>query len=155
MTAFIGPRCGCGKSTYLRIFNRMNDSIENTRIEGEVEIDGTNIYKIKPNEVDSLCGMWVWYFKSPTFPEHLRKCGLRAACVNGITDKSVIDAQVEKTLHQAALWDEVKDKLKKSAFELSGGQQQRLCIAQTWQLNPLSCLWTNRHLRSTHSLLLK
>ena len=135
VTALIGPS-GCGKSTYLRLFNRMNDLIEGVSIKGEVLIDGKSIYKIKPSEVDRLRRNVGMVFQKPNpFPKSIFENVAYGLRVNGITNKSIIDDQVEKTLQQA-LWDEVKDKLKKSAFELSGGQQQRLCIARALAIEP-------------------
>ncbi|MCF8246782.1 MAG: phosphate ABC transporter ATP-binding protein PstB [Saprospiraceae bacterium] len=136
VTALIGPS-GCGKSTYLRLFNRMNDLIPETRITGKVLLDGENIYKIKANKIDALRRNVGMVFQKPNpFPKSIFENVAYGLRVNGITDKSFIEGQVEKTLHQAALWDEVKDKLKKSAFELSGGQQQRLCIARALAIEP-------------------
>jgi phosphate transport system ATP-binding protein len=136
VTALIGPS-GCGKSTYLRLFNRMNDLIPDTRITGKVLLDGENIYKIKANKIDALRRNVGMVFQKPNpFPKSIFENVAYGLRVNGITDKSFIEGQVEKTLHQAALWDEVKDKLKKSAFELSGGQQQRLCIARALAIEP-------------------
>ncbi len=136
VTALIGPS-GCGKSTYLRLFNRMNDLIPETRITGKVLLDGENIYKIKATKIDALRRNVGMVFQKPNpFPKSIFENVAYGLRVNGITDKSFIEGQVEKTLHQAALWDEVKDKLKKSAFELSGGQQQRLCIARALAIEP-------------------
>ena len=106
--AFIGPS-GCGKSTFLRLFNRMNDLIPDTRLEGKIFIDGRDIYS-KGEKVDTLR--------------------------NGIKDNGYIEETVVKSLKQVVLWDEVKDKLKDSAFALSGGQQQRLCIARALAISP-------------------
>ncbi len=136
VTALIGPS-GCGKSTYLRLFNRMNDLIDNVRIEGKVEIDGKDIYRIKENAIDQLRRNVGMVFQKPNpFPKSIYENVAYGLRVNGIRDRVFIDQQVEKTLRQAALWDEVKDKLKKSAFELSGGQQQRLCIARALAVEP-------------------
>ncbi|MBI5913855.1 MAG: phosphate ABC transporter ATP-binding protein [Bacteroidetes bacterium] len=136
VTALIGPS-GCGKSTYLRLFNRMNDLIPNTRIEGQVLLDGEDIYQIKPSKIDHLRRNVGMVFQKPNpFPKSIFENVAYGLRVNGITDKSFIGAQVEKTLRQAVLWEEVKDKLKKSAFELSGGQQQRLCIARALAIEP-------------------
>lgn len=136
VTALIGPS-GCGKSTYLRVFNRMNDLIDNVRISGKIEIDGKDIYKIKSDKIDELRRNVGMVFQKPNpFPKSIYENVAYGLRVNGIRDKSIIDAQVEKSLHQAALWDEVKDKLRKSAFELSGGQQQRLCIARALAIEP-------------------
>lgn len=136
VTALIGPS-GCGKSTYLRLFNRMNDLIEGVRISGEVLIDEKDIYKIPAGKIDLLRRNVGMVFQKPNpFPKSIFENVAYGLRVNGITDKNIIEAQVEKSLKQAALWEEVKDKLKKSAFELSGGQQQRLCIARAMAIEP-------------------
>jgi phosphate transport system ATP-binding protein len=135
VTALIGPS-GCGKSTFLRLFNRMNDLIDNVRIEGEVLLDGKDIYGkgIKPDELRKKVGM---VFQKPNpFPKSIFENVAYGLRVNGITHKTFIDERVETCLRQAALWDEVKDKLRKSAYELSGGQQQRLCIARALAIEP-------------------
>jgi phosphate transport system ATP-binding protein len=135
VTALIGPS-GCGKSTYLRLFNRMNDLIDNTRLEGEVLIDGVNIYN-KGVNVDNLRKLTGMVFQKPNpFPKTIFENVAYGLRVNGIKDKKYIEERVETTIRQVALWDEVKDKLKKSAFELSGGQQQRLCIARALAIQP-------------------
>jgi len=135
VTAFIGPS-GCGKSTFIRLFNRMNDLIENTYLEGECLIDNKNIYD-KSVDVDNLRKNVGMVFQKPNpFPKSIFEniaFGLR---VNGMKDKQFIQEKVEKSLKASALWEEVKDKLKKSAFELSGGQQQRLCIARALAVDP-------------------
>ncbi len=136
VTALIGPS-GCGKSTYLRIFNRMNDLIDNVRITGKIEIDGQDIYNIRNDQVDQLRRNVGMVFQKPNpFPKSIYENVAYGLRVNGIRDKAFIDSQVERSLHQAALWEEVKDKLHKSAFELSGGQQQRLCIARALAIEP-------------------
>lgn len=135
VTALIGPS-GCGKSTFLRLFNRMNDLIENCRIEGEMLIDGVDIYssKINVNELRKAVGM---VFQKPNpFPKTIFENVAYGMRVNGISDKFLIQQKVEESLKQAALWEEVKDKLKKSALALSGGQQQRLCIARALAVSP-------------------
>ncbi|MDB5264109.1 MAG: pstB [Adhaeribacter sp.] len=135
VTAFIGPS-GCGKSTYLRCFNRMNDLIDGVRIDGEILIDGVDIYK-KNIQVDDLRKHVGMVFQKPNpFPKSIFENVAYGLRVNGTKDKNFIQERVERSLHQAALWDEVKDKLKKSAFELSGGQQQRLCIARALAIEP-------------------
>jgi phosphate transport system ATP-binding protein len=135
VTALIGPS-GCGKSTYLRLFNRMNDLIDNTRIEGQVLIDGEDIYA-KGVNVDSLRKKVGMVFQKPNpFPKTIFENVAYGLRVNGTTDKKIIEERVETSIKQVALWDEVKDKLKKSAFELSGGQQQRLCIARALAIQP-------------------
>lgn len=135
VTALIGPS-GCGKSTYLRLFNRMNDLIDNIKIEGEVLIDGKNIYA-KGVNVDSLRKNTGMVFQKPNpFPKTIFENVAYGLRVNGISDSKLIEERVETSIKQVALWDEVKDKLKKSAFELSGGQQQRLCIARALAIQP-------------------
>lgn len=135
VTALIGPS-GCGKSTYLRLFNRMNDLIENTRLEGQILIDGIDIYA-KGTNVDNLRKNVGMVFQKPNpFPKTIYENVAYGLRVNGINDKQVIEERVINSIQQVALWDEVKDKLKKSAFELSGGQQQRLCIARALAIQP-------------------
>ncbi len=136
VTALIGPS-GCGKSSFLRLFNRMNDLIEGVKISGEVLMDGKDIYKIRTGAIDELRRKIGMVFQKPNpFPKTIFENVAYGLRVNGITDKAEIANQVEKALHQSALWNEVKDKLKKSAFELSGGQQQRLCIARALAIEP-------------------
>ncbi len=135
VTAFIGPS-GCGKSTFLRLFNRMNDLIPNTRMTGNILIDEKNIYakNILVDELRKNVGM---VFQKPNpFPKSIFENVAYGLYVNGIKDKNYVAHQVEESLKSAALWDEVKDKLKKSAFALSGGQQQRLCIARALAIQP-------------------
>lgn len=135
VTAFIGPS-GCGKSTFLRLFNRMNDYIETFRIEGKVLIDDKNIYEknVRVEELRKKVGM---VFQKPNpFPKTIYENIVYGLRIQGINKLSVLDEAVEKSLKQAALWDEVKDKLKTSALALSGGQQQRLCIARTLAVEP-------------------
>jgi phosphate transport system ATP-binding protein len=135
VTAFIGPS-GCGKSTYLRCFNRMNDLIDNVRITGEVLVDGVDIYQ-KNILVDDLRKHVGMVFQKPNpFPKSIFENVAYGLRVNGVNNNKMIAERVEISLKQAALWDEVKDKLKKSAFELSGGQQQRLCIARALAIEP-------------------
>ncbi len=135
VTAFIGPS-GCGKSTFLRLFNRMNDLIPGTRLTGECIVDGRNIYG-KGVDVDELRKHVGMVFQKPNpFPKSIFENVAYGLRVNGITDKNFICERVEESLVGAALWEEVKDKLKKSAFELSGGQQQRLCIARALAIKP-------------------
>ena len=135
VTAFIGPS-GCGKSTFLRLFNRMNDLIPDTHLTGECLIGGQNIYD-KNVTVDELRKKVGMVFQKPNpFPKSIFENVAYGLRVNGVRDKKEIAETVEKSLRQAALWDEVKDKLKKSAYELSGGQQQRLCIARALAISP-------------------
>jgi phosphate transport system ATP-binding protein len=133
ITALIGPS-GCGKSTMLRAFNRMNDLVSTARIEGEVLFHGRNLYarEVDPVEVRRKIGM---VFQKPNpFPKSIYENVLWGAKINGFKGKA--DDLVEQSLRQAALWDEVKDKLKQSGLSLSGGQQQRLCIARTIATRP-------------------
>ncbi|MCA0754828.1 phosphate ABC transporter ATP-binding protein PstB [Paenibacillus sp. N4] len=135
ITAFIGPS-GCGKSTLLRTLNRMNDMIPGTRIEGGLSIGGTEIYS---NEVDveTLRKKVGMVFQQPNpFPKSIYDNVAYGPRLHGITGKKQLDEIVETSLKSAALWDEVKDHLKRSAFGLSGGQQQRLCIARALAVNP-------------------
>lgn len=135
VTAFIGPS-GCGKSTLLRLFNRMNDLVDATRLTGECLIDGVNIYgkNVPVDELRKKVGM---VFQKPNpFPKSIFENVAYGLRVNSMGDKQFIAQRVEESLKSAALWDEVKDKLKKSAFALSGGQQQRLCIARALAVAP-------------------
>jgi len=135
VTALIGPS-GCGKSTFLRLFNRMNDLIDDTHLTGECLIDGENIYgkTIQPDELRKKVGM---VFQKPNpFPKSIFENVAYGLRVNDIRNKSFIAQRVEESLKAAALWEEVKNQLKKSAFELSGGQQQRLCIARALAISP-------------------
>ena len=135
VVAFIGPS-GCGKSTFLRLFNRMNDLIPDTRLEGKVLIDGNDIYA-KGVQVDELRKNVGMVFQRPNpFPKSIFENVAYGLRVNGIKDELFIRQRVEETLKGAALWDEVKDKLKESAYALSGGQQQRLCIARAMAVSP-------------------
>ena len=135
VVAFIGPS-GCGKSTFLRLFNRMNDLIPDTRMEGQILIDNEDIYA-KGVPVDELRKRVGMVFQRPNpFPKSIFENVAYGLRVNGIKDNDFIRHRVEETLKGAALWDEVKDKLKESAFALSGGQQQRLCIARAMAVSP-------------------
>ncbi|WP_321517638.1 phosphate ABC transporter ATP-binding protein PstB [uncultured Bacteroides sp.] len=135
VVAFIGPS-GCGKSTFLRLFNRMNDLIPNIRMEGQILIDNEDIYA-KGVPVDELRKNVGMVFQRPNpFPKTIFENVAYGLRVNGIKDNELIRHRVEETLKGAALWDEVKDKLKESAFALSGGQQQRLCIARAMAVSP-------------------
>ncbi|MCK9480314.1 MAG: phosphate ABC transporter ATP-binding protein PstB [Bacteroidia bacterium] len=135
VTAFIGPS-GCGKSTFLRLFNRMNDLIDNTKLEGKCLIDNNDIYG-KSVDVDELRKKVGMVFQKPNpFPKSIFENVAYGLRVNNLGSKSFINQRVEESLRGAALWDEVKDKLHKSAFELSGGQQQRLCIARALAVSP-------------------
>lgn len=134
ITAFIGPS-GCGKSTFLKTLNRMNDLIENVKIDGKILMDGTDIYR----EMDTLTlrhevGM---VFQQPNpFPKSVYDNVAYGPRIFGIKKKSQLDEIVERSLRQAAIWDELKDRLHKSAVGLSGGQQQRLCIARALAVEP-------------------
>lgn len=135
VAALIGPS-GCGKSTFLRLFNRMNDLISNVKISGHVTLNGENVYdrKLDVDELRKKVGM---VFQKPNpFPKSIYENVAYGLRVNGITDRDYIEEKVKTSLIQAALWSEVKDNLKKSAFELSGGQQQRLCIARALAIEP-------------------
>ena len=135
VVAFIGPS-GCGKSTFLRLFNRMNDLIPGTKLEGQITIDGQNIYDRSVN-VDELRKNVGMVFQRPNpFPKSIYENVAYGLRVNGVKDEKFIAERVEKSLRGAALWVEVKDKLKKSAYALSGGQQQRLCIARAMAVAP-------------------
>jgi phosphate transport system ATP-binding protein len=135
VTALIGPS-GCGKSTYLRLFNRMNDLIDHTKIEGEVLVNGQDVYS-KDIIIDELRKSVGMVFQKPNpFPKTVFENVAYGLRVNGVRDKNFIEEVVVNSLKKAALWEEVKDKLKKSAFELSGGQQQRLCIARALAVEP-------------------
>ena len=134
VTALIGPS-GCGKSTFLRTLNRMNDLIDNVKIEGVVEIDGEDIYK--DNDVIKLRTKVGMVFQKPNlFPMSIYDNVAYGPRVHGIKDKKILDKIVEESLKGAAIWDEVKDRLKTPALGLSGGQQQRVCIARTIAMKP-------------------
>lgn len=135
VTAFIGPS-GCGKSTTLKCFNRMNDLVDSCKIEGLIEIEGQDIYK-KDVDVVSLRRNVGMVFQSPNpFSKSIYDNITYGPKISGIRDKDSLDEIVEKSLKSAAIWDEVKDKLKQNALSLSGGQQQRICIARTLSVNP-------------------
>ncbi|TVY08093.1 phosphate ABC transporter ATP-binding protein [Paenibacillus cremeus] len=135
IAALIGPS-GCGKSTFLRTLNRMNDLIENVRINGDIIIDGQNIYD-PTTDVVSLRKKVGMVFQRPNpFPMSIYDNIAYGPRIHGIKKKAVLDEIVERSLQQAALWDEVKDRLDKSALGLSGGQQQRLCIARLLAVEP-------------------
>jgi len=135
VTAFIGPS-GCGKSTFLRTLNRMNDLIDNVTIEGEVLIDGINIYDRNIDVVNLRKKVGMIFQKSNPFAKSVYDNIAFGPRINGINNKEKLDEIVEFSLRQAAIWDEVKDRLFNSALSLSGGQQQRLCIARTLAVNP-------------------
>jgi phosphate transport system ATP-binding protein len=133
ITAFIGPS-GCGKSTFLRTLNRMNETVRNTRMEGEILLDGENILDMDVTTVRRRVGMV--FQKSNPFPKTIFDNVAYGLRVNGVRNQSVVEEAVEKSLERAALWTEVKDKLNKPASALSGGQQQRLCIARALAVEP-------------------
>lgn len=133
ITAFIGPS-GCGKSTMLKTLNRMNDLVEGCRIEGEVLLDGENINSLDVNMLRKRVGM---VFQNPNpFPMSIYDNIAYGPRTHGVRNRAVLDEIVEKSLRDAAIWDEVKDRLKKSALSLSGGQQQRICIARALAIEP-------------------
>lgn len=135
VTALIGPS-GCGKSTFLRLFNRMNDLISNFRLEGTITVNGENIYA-KEAKIDEIRkGIGMVFQKPNPFPKSIFENVAYGLRVNGINDRKILEETVEHSLRQAALWDEVKDDLKKSAMSISGGQQQRLCIARALAVKP-------------------
>jgi len=135
VTAFIGPS-GCGKSTFLRTLNRMNDLIDNVTIDGEVLIDGVNIYDKNIDVVNLRKKVGMIFQKSNPFAKSVYDNIAFGPRINGISKKNVLDEIVERSLRQAAIWDEVKDRLFNSALSLSGGQQQRICIARSLAVNP-------------------
>ena len=135
VTALIGPS-GCGKSTFLRTLNRMNDLINGVKITGEVMIDDENIYDKKTDIVALRRKVGMIFQKSNPFPKSIYENVAYGARINGITRKEWLDDIVETSLKRAAIWDEVKDRLKEMATGLSGGQQQRVCIARTLAVNP-------------------
>jgi len=133
ITSIIGPS-GCGKSTFLRSFNRMNELIPGVKTKGDIRLDDFNIYEMDPVELRKRVGM---VFQRPNpFPKSIFDNIAFGPRVHGITAKQVLAEIVEKSLRQAALWDEVKDDLNKSGLALSGGQQQRLCIARALAVEP-------------------
>src|SRR3954451_21960538 len=136
VTAFIGPS-GCGKSTFLRTLNRMNDIIPGTRVEGQVLIDGQDIYRNGSDVVRLRRHVGMVFQKSNPFPKSIFENVAYGLRINGLArDRSALHARVEDSLRAAAIWDEVKDRLHESALALSGGQQQRLCIARALAIKP-------------------
>ena len=134
ITAFIGPS-GCGKSTFLKTLNRMNDLVENCKIDGKVLLDGTDIYK-DMDEITLRYRVGMVFQQPNPFPKSVYDNVAYGPRIAGIKKKSQLDEIVERSLRQAAIWDELKDRLHKSALGLSGGQQQRLCIARTLAVEP-------------------
>jgi len=136
VTALIGPS-GCGKSTFLRLINRMNDLIPNTRLVGTVEVDGQDIYSDTTDVIELRRRVGMIFQRSNPFPMSIYDNVAYGLRVNGMAkDRQTVDRVVESTLRSAALWDEVKDRLGRSALSLSGGQQQRVCIARALAVEP-------------------
>ena len=135
VTAFIGPS-GCGKSTFLRTLNRMNDLIDNVSISGNVVIDNKDIYEDNIDVVNLRKRVGMVFQKSNLFPKSIYDNIVYGPKLNGIRNKKILNEIAEKSLKQAALWDEVKDRLDDPALSLSGGQQQRVCIARTLAVEP-------------------
>jgi len=135
VVGIIGPS-GCGKSTFLRCFNRMNDTINNIRYQGDISVDGNNIFDKDLDVVDLRRNVGMVFQKSNPFPKSIFENVAYGLKINGINDKDFIQERVEKSLKDAALWSEIKDRLNESAFSLSGGQQQRLCIARALAVEP-------------------
>jgi phosphate transport system ATP-binding protein len=135
VTAFIGPS-GCGKSTLLRCFNRMNDLIDGVRIEGQVKIGGHDIYARDVDVIELRKRVGMVFQKSNPFPKSIYDNVAYGLRLQGITSKADLDPIVEQSLRSSALWDEVKDRLHRSALSLSGGQQQRACIARAIAVKP-------------------
>jgi phosphate transport system ATP-binding protein len=135
VTAFIGPS-GCGKSTFLRSMNRMNDLVDGVRVDGALEIDGVNIYDSSVDTVELRKRVGMVFQKSTPFPKSIYENIAFGPRLNGISERKKLDEIVETSLRQAALWEEVYDRLNTSAMGLSGGQQQRLCIARAIAVNP-------------------
>lgn len=135
VTALIGPS-GCGKSTFLRTLNRMNDIYPNVRVEGKILLDGKNIYSSSKDVIDVRRRVGMVFQKSNPFPKSIYENVAYGLRINGVRDRKIIDQQVEKSLTDAALWTQVKDRLHSSALDLSGGQQQRLCIARALAIEP-------------------
>jgi phosphate transport system ATP-binding protein len=134
-TAFIGPS-GCGKTTLLRCLNRMNDLILNTRVTGSIQLDGKNIYDTSTDIIQLRRRVGMIFQKWNPFPKSIYENVIYGLRIVGVNKRSTLDEVVEKSLRRAALWDEVKDSLHKSAADMSGGQQQRLCIARALAVEP-------------------
>jgi phosphate transport system ATP-binding protein len=135
VTALIGPS-GCGKSTFIRTLNRMNDVIPGTKVDGEVLIDGVDIYSQRIDVVELRRRIGMVFQKPNPFPKSIFNNIAYGLRINGMREKKKIEEIVERSLREAALWDEVKDRLRDNAFSLSGGQQQRLCIARSLAVEP-------------------
>ena len=134
-TAFIGPS-GCGKTTLLRCLNRMNDLVLNTRVTGNIQLDGKNIYDPSTDVIQLRRRVGMIFQKWNPFPKSIYENVIYGLRIVGINNRSTLDEVVEKSLRRAALWEEVKDSLHKSAADMSGGQQQRLCIARALAVEP-------------------
>ncbi|MCF6179631.1 MAG: phosphate ABC transporter ATP-binding protein PstB [Geopsychrobacter sp.] len=135
VTALIGPS-GCGKSTLLRCFNRMNDLVDGSRVEGKVLLDGIDIYHKNTDVIELRRKVGMVFQKSNPFPKSIYENVIYGLRIAGQKDKKLLDERVESSLKGAALWDEVKDRLQESALGMSGGQMQRLCIARAIAVNP-------------------
>jgi phosphate transport system ATP-binding protein len=135
VTAIIGPS-GCGKSTFIRLLNRMNELIPNTRLEGRILLDGEDIYDSSADVVGIRRRVGMVFQKPNPFPKSIYENLSFGLKVNGVRDSRYIEERVVQSLQEAALWDEVKDRLNESALRLSGGQQQRLCIARCLSIKP-------------------
>ena len=135
VTALIGPS-GCGKSTFLRSLNRMNDLITGAKVDGEVLLDGENIYQSKIDVVELRKKVGMVFQQPNPFPKSIYDNVAYGPRIHGLDDKNKLDQLVEESLRGAALWDEVKDRLDDSALDISGGQQQRLCIARALAVKP-------------------
>ena len=134
-TAFIGPS-GCGKTTLLRCLNRMNDLILNTRVTGDIKLDGKNIYDPSTDIIQLRRRVGMIFQKWNPFPKSIYENVVYGLRIVGINNRSILDEVAERSLRRAALWDEVKDNLHKSAADMSGGQQQRICIARALAVEP-------------------
>ena len=150
ITALIGPS-GCGKSTFLKTLDRMNDLVPGVKITGSVAFHGQNIYA-PGTDVNDLRRQIGMVFQKPNpFPMSIYDNIAYGPRTHGVRNRAKLDEIVERSLRGAAIWDEVKDRLKKNALGLSGGQQQRLCIARRWPWSRRCCSWTSRRARSTPS----
>jgi phosphate transport system ATP-binding protein len=134
-TAFIGPS-GCGKTTLLRCLNRMNDLVLNTRVTGNIKMDGKNIYDSSTDTIQLRRRVGMIFQKWNPFPKSIYENVVYGLRIVGINNRRMLDEVVERSLRRAALWDEVKDNLHKSATDMSGGQQQRICIARALAVEP-------------------
>jgi phosphate transport system ATP-binding protein len=135
VTAFIGPS-GCGKSTLLRCFNRMNDLIEGIQVRGAIKLDGEDINAPDVDVIQLRRRVGMVFQKYNPFPKSIYENVVYGLRIAGVRNRTILDETVEKSLHEAALWDEVKDRLRESALSLSGGQMQRLCIARAIAVQP-------------------